>query len=162
MKPIPFPNLPRSLAAAALALACGTALAHAPTIEQPWARPTVQGQAAGGGYLRIIGGHETDRLVGARAAIAGRVELHSMTMDGNVMRMRQVEAIDVPAGKTVELKPGGLHLMFMDLKTPLRTGISFPLTLRFEKAGDVPVEVKVLPAPPAGAAAGDAHGQHRH
>jgi copper(I)-binding protein len=87
--------------------------------------------------------------VSASADIAGRVELHTMSMDGNVMRMRQVDSIDIPAGKTVELKPGGLHVMFMDIKTPLKTGASFPLTLKFEKAGDVKVNVAVQPGPPA-------------
>jgi copper(I)-binding protein len=86
-----------------------------------------------------------------------------MTMDGDVMRMRQVDAIDVPAGRTVELKPGGLHLMFMDLKAPLTNGTRFPLTLRFEKAGEVQVQVQVQPLPPAGAAAGGGHhGTHKH
>jgi copper(I)-binding protein len=151
------------LAAAALALSCSAALAQAPKIEQPWARPTVQGQVAGGGFLRIVGGASADRLVGARADAAGRVELHTMTMDGDVMRMRQVDAIDVPAGRTVELKPGGLHLMFMDLKAPLTNGTRFPLTLRFEKAGEVQVQVQVQPLPPAGAAAGGGHhGTHKH
>lgn len=156
-------NWTPTLIAAVLALSCGTALAQAVQVEQPWARPTVPGQAAGGGFLRIIGGAGPDRLVGARADVAGRVELHTMTMDGNVMRMRQVDAIEVPARQTVELKPGGLHVMFMDLKAPLQTGSRFPLTLRFEKAGEVQVEVQVQVAPPAGAAAGGGHhGAHKH
>lgn len=139
-----------ALFSAALALAAANS--HAQTavkVESPWARPTVQGQAAGGGFLRIVGGPANDKLVSASADIAGRVELHSMSMDGNVMRMRQVDSIDIPAGKTVELKPGGLHVMFMDIKTPLKTGASFPLTLKFEKAGDVKVNVAVQPGPPA-------------
>ena len=137
-------------------------------VEAPWARPTVQGQAAGGGFLRIVGGATEDRLVSASAAIAGRVELHSMTMEGDVMRMRQIDNIAVPAGKTVELKPGGLHVMFMDLKTPLQTGSSFPLTLKFQKAGEVKVDVKVQPRPPAGMPVingdnkGDNKGEHKH
>ncbi|MEI6028175.1 MAG: copper chaperone PCu(A)C [Betaproteobacteria bacterium] len=136
----------------ASALALAAAGSHAQTavkVESPWARPTVQGQAAGGGFLRIVGGPTSDKLVSASADIAGRVELHTMSMDGNVMRMRQVDSIDIPAGKTVELKPGGLHVMFMDIKTPLKTGASFPLTLKFEKAGDVKVNVAVQPGPPA-------------
>ena len=159
----PTRTLKPLLAAAALALSCSAALAQALKIEQPWARPTVQGQVAGGGFLRIVGGASADRLVGARADVAGRVELHTMTMDGDVMRMRQVDAIDVPAGRTVELKPGGLHVMFMDLKAPLKTGTRFPLTLRFEKAGEVQVQVQVQPVLPAGPQAGDGHhGKHRH
>jgi copper(I)-binding protein len=138
-------------------LASVSSLAMAQQVQDAWARPTVQGQAAGGGFLRIVGGAQGDKLLSAKAEIAGRVELHSMTMDGDVMRMRQVDGIEVPAGKTVELKPGGLHVMFMDLKTPLKTGSSFPLTLRFEKAGEVKVEVKVQPAAPAAAAADHKH-----
>ena len=131
-------------------------------VEAPWARPTVQGQAAGGGFLRIVGGPAADKLVGASAGIAGRVELHTMSMDGNVMRMRQIDSIDVPAGKTAELAPGGLHVMFMDLKTPLKTGSSFPLTLTFERAGAVQVDVKVQPGPPGGAAAAKPAHDHKH
>jgi copper(I)-binding protein len=153
-------TLRHTLAATLLAsLAAIAAAQTAPQVQAAWARPTVQGQAAGGGFLRIVGGPANDKLVAASADIAGRVELHSMSMDGSVMRMRQIDSIEVPAGKTVELKPGGLHVMFMDLKTPLKTGASFPLTLKFEKAGDVKVEVKVQPAPPAG---GSAAAEHKH
>lgn len=148
-------------AAASLSLACGFVLAQAAIkVESPWARPTVQGQAAGGGYLRIVGGAVNDKLLAASADVAGRVELHTMTMDGNIMRMRPVDAIEVPAGKTVDLKPGGLHLMFMDLKGPLTTGASFALTLRFEKAGDRKVDVKVQPTAPASMPA--AKSDHKH
>jgi periplasmic copper chaperone A len=116
-----------------------------------WARPTVEGQAAGGGFLKIVGGSAVDRLVAASAGVSQRVELHTMTMDGDIMRMREIEAIEVPAGKTVELKPGGLHVMFMELKAPLKNGSSFPLTLRFEKGGEVTVQMNVMTQPaPAG------------
>ena len=147
-----------ALALCALASQAQTAL----KVETPWARPTVQGQAAGGGFLRIVGGAASDTLLGASADIAGRVELHSMSMEGDVMRMRQVDKIAVPAGQTIELKPGGLHVMFMDLKTPLKTGLSFPLTLNFEKAGAVKVDVRVQPSAPAGAAAAKPHAGHDH
>ncbi len=138
----------RSHLLAALALAALSVLPvraqTAPKVEQPWARPTVEGQGAGGGFLRIVGGPTADRLLSAQTEVARSVELHTMTMDGNVMRMRQVDAIEVPAGQTVELKPGGLHIMFMGLKAPLKTGSSFALTLRFEKAGEQRVEVQVM------------------
>lgn len=150
------------LAGASLALCCGATFAQPLRVEQPWARPTVQGQSAGGGFLRIVGGPGADRLLGARADIAGRVELHTMSMEGNVMRMRQVDAIEVPAGQAVELKPGGLHLMFMELKSPLKTGARFPLTLRFERAGEVRVEVQVQPGPSASAALAQHPPGHRH
>ncbi len=147
------------LTIAALALTTGSALAqNTLRLQEPWARPTVAGQAAGGGYLRIVGGAVADKLVSASSEVSGRVELHSMTMDGNVMRMRQIDSIEIPAGKTVELQPGGLHLMFMDLKAPLSNGASFPLTLRFEKAGELKLAVKVQIAPAVAAPAAE----HKH
>lgn len=131
-------------------LLAGTAFAQGSTtvrIEQAWARPTVAGQSTGGGYAAITNsGSVADRLVGGSTPAAERVELHSMTMQGDVMRMRQLDAIDVPAGQQVKLEPGGLHLMLVGLKAPLKNGSSVPLTLRFEKAGDVPVQLSVRPA----------------
>jgi copper(I)-binding protein len=155
---LPSLRLPlASLLLAAAQLAC--AQGAAPKVEGAWARPTVAGQSAGGGFLRITGGSAADKLVAARTPVSPSVELHTMTMDGDVMRMRAIDAIAVPAGKTVELKPGGLHLMFVGLQQPLAAGAQFPLTLRFEKAGEVTVQVKVTATPPAGADA--AHG-HKH
>ncbi len=130
----------------------------APKVLEPWARPTVQGQAGGGGFLKIVGAAAPDRLLSVSADVAATVELHTMTMDGDVMRMRQVSAIDVPAGKTVELKPGGLHIMLIGLKAPLVNGSSFPLKLRFEKSGEVIVDMKVMSRP----AAADPHTGHKH
>lgn len=115
-------------------------------VEGAWARPTVAGQSGGGGYLKITGGSAADRLMSAGAGVAKSVELHTMEMDGNVMRMRQIEGIDVPAGASVELKPGGMHVMFMGLTKTLKSGDSFPLTLRFQKAGEVKVLMKVMNA----------------
>jgi copper(I)-binding protein len=156
-----FQRLRSLFTAASLSMVCCVVFAQAAIkVESPWARPTVQGQAAGGGYLRIVGGAVNDKLISASAEVAGRVELHTMTMDGNIMRMRQVNAIEVPAGKAVDLKPGGLHVMFMELKAPLTTGTSFAMTLRFEKAGDMKVDVKVQPAAPAGMPAAKTEHQH--
>ena len=144
-------------------LACAAAWARTPAVkvEAAWARPTVAGQAAGGGFLKITGGAAADRLLGGSSTISKSVELHSMQMDGDVMRMREVPGIAVPAGQAVELKPGGLHLMFMGLKRPLKAGDTVPLTLRFEKAGEVKVDVEISAQPPAGAAAGHGEG-HKH
>lgn len=153
-------KLKQTLLIITLGLASTAAFAQAVKVEQPWARPTVQGQQGGGGFLRIVGGAAPDKLLGASSEIAGRVEVHTMEMKGNVMHMREIGSLDVPAGKTVELKPGGLHLMFMDLKTPLANGSSFPLTLRFEKAGEVKVNVQVQSRAPAGSSAGQDHGHH--
>ena len=122
----------------------------APKVEAAWARPTVAGQSGGGGYLKITGGATPDRLLSVNAGVAKMVELHSMEMDGNVMRMRPIEGgIAIPAGQTVELKPGGSHVMFMGLTQTLKSGARFPLTLRFEKAGEVKVQMQVQAQPPA-------------
>lgn len=138
-------------------------------IERPWARATVPGQPAGGAFLKLENRGGEDRLLSARSPAAARVELHTMSMDGNVMRMRQVESIALPAGATVELKPGALHIMLIGLKAPLKQGERIPLTLQFEKAGEVTVEVDVASLVPGGAAAGatpasgHSHGQsHEH
>ncbi|HEU4459615.1 MAG TPA: copper chaperone PCu(A)C [Methylibium sp.] len=128
-------------------------------VGHPWARPTVAGQKGGGGFLKLTSKGKADRLIGASAAFAERVELHSMSMEGDVMKMRPVDAIDVPAGQTVELKPGGLHLMFIGLKQPLAKDSKVPLKLRFEKAGEVTVDVKVESQ---SSAAAEAAGAHKH
>jgi copper(I)-binding protein len=147
-------------ALAALAMLTSSAQAQtAPKVEAAWARPTVAGQGAGGGFLKITGGATADKLLSARADVSKSVELHTMEMDGNVMRMRQVPAIDVPAGGTVELKPGGRHVMFMGLTQPLKAGTRFPLTLRFEKAGEVKVDVEIAAQAPGGAAP---MAEHKH
>ena len=149
----------RLIAAVAVALAAATAAAQTPqpaalNVEAPWARATMPSQRAGGAYLKIGNAGAADRLVGASSAVAERIELHTMTMDGDVMRMRQLDAIDLPAGSTTELKPGGLHLMLVGLKAPLRDGDSFPIELRFEKAGALTVAVKVQSMP--------SDGMHKH
>ena len=134
--------------AVAFAAASFTASAHgfrlgAIEIAHPNARPTAAGQSVGAGYFKLVNKGAADRLVSATTPAASMVELHSMSMDGNVMKMRQIDAIDVPAGQTVELKSGGLHLMLMGLKAPLKDGDRVPLTLKFEKAGSIKVIVNV-------------------
>lgn len=111
-------------------------------IGHPYARATVAGQP-GGAFLKLDNAGADDKLLSAQTELASRTELHSMAMEGDVMRMRQVDGIALPSGKTVELKPGGLHLMLFGLKAPLKSGDKFPLTLRFEKAGEVTVTVNV-------------------
>ena len=112
-------------------------------VASAYARATAAGQPAGGGFLTLVNAGGDDRLVSASSDAAASVELHMMSMKGDVMQMRQVDAIDIKAGQTVELKPGGYHLMLMGLKAPLKAGSSFPLTLKFEKAGEVTVRLKV-------------------
>jgi periplasmic copper chaperone A len=113
------------------------------SIGRPYARPTAPSQPTGGGYLTLTSKGRADRLLSASTPVAREVQLHSMKMEGDVMRMREVDAIDLPADARVELKPGGLHLMLLGLKEPLKAGQHFPLKLRFEKAGEVTVEVDV-------------------
>ncbi len=132
----------------ALALACLGSVAHefkagAIAIGHPHARATVGGQPTGAGYMRLANGGAADRLLSASTSVSGAVELHRMTMDGGTMRMRRIDALELPAGQTVNLEPGGLHMMFVGLKAPLKAGQSFPLTLRFERAGEVVVQVQV-------------------
>lgn len=126
-------------------------------IEQPFARATAPTARVGAAYMTIVnGGASADRLQRVESAAAARTELHSMTMEGNVMRMRAVEAIDVPANGKAMLAPGGYHVMLMELKAPLKAGGTMPLTLVFEKAGRLDVAVPILPlgAQPAG--------EHKH
>ncbi len=138
-----FPLVASSL----LCLASTAALAQV-KVAQAWARPTVPGQQGGGGFLSITS-VSADRLVSGSTPLAERFELHTMAMKGDVMEMRQVDAIELPAGKTVELKPGGLHVMFIGLKQALPLGSKVPVTLKFEKAGEVKVEFDVMSRPPA-------------
>ena len=132
-----------ALGVAALGAQAQAVKAGAISVESAYARATVAGQPAGGGFLKLVNAGADDRLVSASSAVAAAVELHVMSMKGDVMQMRQVDAIDVKAGQTVELKPGGYHLMLMGLKAPLKAGSSFPVKLKFEKAGEVTVNLKV-------------------
>ncbi len=117
------------------------------SIQHPWSRETAVGQAVGGGFLTIANsGTHDDRLLSGTSPVAAEVQLHTMTMDGGVMRMRQVtDGIAVPAKGSVELKPGGFHIMFMGLRRQLRQGERFPVTLRFRRAGNVTVQFAVQP-----------------
>jgi periplasmic copper chaperone A len=101
------------------------------TVKEPWVRGTVATQKASGAFMQITsaGG---GKLLAASSPVAGVVEIHEMAMDGNVMKMRAVPALDLPAGKAVELKPGGYHVMLMDLKQQLKPGDTVPLTLTIE------------------------------
>lgn len=114
------------------------------TIEQPWARASAGRMANGAAFMIIRNdGAEADRLVAAATPVAATAELHTHSMANGVMEMRQVPAVDIPAKSATELKPGGLHVMLMNLKQPLAEGSTFPVTLTFAKAGEVTVEVTV-------------------
>jgi periplasmic copper chaperone A len=114
-------------------------------IEHPWSRATPAGAKIGAGYLVIANkGATADRLVGGSTAAAGKVEIHEMSMKGNVMTMRRLSGgLTIDPGKSVTFAPGGYHLMFVDLKSPLKQGSKFTATLEFEKAGKVDVTFDV-------------------
>ncbi|MGO4406542.1 copper chaperone PCu(A)C [Bosea sp. RAF48] len=143
-------KLSLSLAAAVLALSASIAAAHefkaGPLkIGHPWSRATPAGAKVGGGYLSIENtGTTPDRLVSVSVPFAARAEVHEMAVKDGIMTMRPLEqGVEVPAGAKVEFKPGGYHIMFMELKQPLKQGEMMKGTLTFEKAGTVDVEFKV-------------------
>lgn len=155
------------LFAGALALVASTAVAHdykigALQIAHPWARATPKGAAVGGGYFKITNtGSTPDRLVSGTSEISGRFEVHEMSMDNGVMKMRQLkDGIEIKPGETVEFKPGGYHVMMLDLKGPIKEGERVKGTLVFEKAGKVDVEYAVVPV--GGSPSGGATMNHGH
>lgn len=117
------------LLASLLALGCTSALAQV-SVTDPWVRATVPQQKATGAFMQLNSATDT-RLVDARSPVA-RAEIHEMAMQDHVMRMRQIDGLDLPAGQNVALKPGGYHIMFFDLKQPVKEGDVIPLTLVFE------------------------------
>jgi copper(I)-binding protein len=127
-----------------LALLAGAVQAQT-TATQAWARGTVPAQKATGLFLQLQS-KDAAKLVGGSTPAAGRVEIHEMAMEQGVMKMRQIPALDLPAGKSVELKPGGYHLMLMDLKAPLKAGDSVALSLQIERPGK-PAETLQLQVP---------------
>ncbi|MDP2066708.1 MAG: copper chaperone PCu(A)C [Burkholderiaceae bacterium] len=141
-----------ALAALSLAFASGAALAQSVEVKDAWARASVQGQKASGAFMKLTA-KDGAQLVGVATPVAGVAEVHEMKMKGDVMTMRAAPALDLPAGKTVELKPGGYHVMLMDLKTPLLKDTQVPLTLVFKDAKGVEsrleVQVPVRTAAPA-------------
>ena len=112
-------------------------------IENAYTRSTVPGQMAAGGFMKIENKGAVDQLISASSPVAGEVQLHEMAMEGNVMKMRQVKEVVVPAGGAVELKPGGMHLMFINIKAPLTAGETVPVKLKFAKAGEVEIKMPV-------------------
>lgn len=143
------------------------------TVAHPWARATPPGATVGAAYLEIQASKSGgDKLVGARTDVAGRAEIHTHEHSDGVMRMKQVEALPVKAGKSVVLKPSGDHIMLLDLKRPLKEGDLLKLTLTFEKAGDIEVEATVEPIgakgphgmdhQPGQEADHSGHGAHKH
>jgi len=154
----------RTLVLPLLLAVCGTAHAQGRiykisglNIEAPWARATPAGAKVGAGFVRVTNtGQEPDRLISGSMSLATEAEVHEMVTSGGVAKSRKLEGgLEIGPGQTVELKPGGYHLMFMDLKKPLKEGDTFKASLQFEKAGKVDVTFKVGPV-------GGASAPHQH
>ena len=114
--------------------------------EQPWTRATPPGATVGAGFMVLKNAGPADRVLGASSPLAGRVEMHVTVREGDVMKMRQVQALELAAGGRLELKPGGAHLMLMNLKGPIRKGDKVPLTLKLEKGGELKLEMTAAEA----------------
>jgi len=147
------------------ATACVIALLTLPAVAQvtvtdPWVRATVQGQTATGAFMKLQSAKDA-RLVEARSPVAGVVEIHEMAMDNNVMRMRAVQSLELAAGRVVEMKPGGYHVMLMDLKQQVKEGETVPVTLVFETAGKREL-IEVKAAARTAAARNDMMKKHGH
>ncbi|MGN6828876.1 copper chaperone PCu(A)C [Paucibacter sp. M5-1] len=158
----------RLITSSLIALGLGSALLASAsaqvTVKDAWVRATVPQQKATGAFMQLSAAKDS-RLVSVSSSAVPIVELHEMAMDNHVMKMRQIPALELPAGKSVELKPGGYHLMLMDLKQQVKVGDTLPLTLVFEdKAGKrETVEVKAaVRALGAAAAKHDGHSEHKH
>ena len=153
------------LSTAALLAACLSTSLWAQTVEvkNAWARATVQGQQATGAFMTLTATQAT-QLVAVSTPVAGVAEIHEMKMDAGVMKMRALPALNLPAQQAVELKPGGFHLMLMDLKAPLSKDASVALTLTFRDAKGVQsqqqISVPVTTGMPASGA--HEHGAHKH
>jgi periplasmic copper chaperone A len=159
-----FSQLSKAAMALSLASACMAVLAQtAPVkVEGAWARATVQGQRGTGAFMSLTA-KDSAQLVGVSTPVAGVAEVHEMKMEGDVMKMRALPLLDLPAGKKVELKPGGYHIMLMDLKAPLAKDSTIPVTLLFKDAKGVQskLELKLPVATTAPGAAGAA-AEHKH
>lgn len=150
----------RLLTATALSLVCSLSFAHDYStaelkIDHPWSRELPPNAAAGGAYFVVHNhGKTADRLVGVQTPQAAKAEIHTMVQLGDVMKMQQLDSVGIPAGGQAVFAPGGNHIMLFGLQKPLVAGERFPLTLQFEHAGKVEVDVQVEATAP------DAHDGH--
>ena len=137
------------ITAAVLALSATSLWAQTVKVEDAWVRGTVAQQKATGAFMRLTADKDA-RLVAASSPVAGVVEIHEMAMDNNVMKMRQIPGLDLAAGRSMELKPGGYHVMLMDLKEQMKGDAVVPITLVFEDSAkkrftqDIKAPVKAL------------------
>jgi periplasmic copper chaperone A len=129
-------------------------------IENAWARATPEGSTVGAAYANIQAAGAADTLVSASSPVAGRVEIHTHLVEDGVMKMRRLEKLAIGAGETAKLKPSGDHIMLFDLKQALKEGAKVPLTLVFEKAGEIQVEAGIEPVGSQGPGAAPAAAGH--
>jgi len=130
--------------AAALLLSCGTLYAQGVEVSNAWVRATVPGQTGTGAFMSLTA-QDGARLVGISSPVAGVAEVHEMKLEeGDIMKMRPLSVLELPAGKTVQLKPGGYHLMLMDLRQPLPKDSRVPMTLRFQDAKGLESRVELI------------------
>ncbi len=120
--------------------------AEPPAVHEAWARATPPGVTTGAVYLTLVGGTEADRIIGVRTDAAATAQLHTETSEGGLLTMKKLDALAIPAKTRVELAPGHEHVMLMGLRGPLKPGDTIRLTLTFERAGDVAIEVPVRDA----------------
>jgi hypothetical protein len=132
----------KSILLAALALGLAASAQAQVTVSGAWARGTVEGQKASGAYMQLKSA-DGATLVGVESPLAGVAEIHEMRMEGSTMRMRAIPKLELPAGQAVDLKPGGYHVMLMNLKAPLKRGESVPLRLKFQGKDGKRQEVEV-------------------
>ena len=152
----------KRIALAALIFAAFPVMAQV-TVKDPWVRATVPAQKATGAFMQITSAQDA-RLVEVSSTVAGIVEVHEMVMEKDIMKMRGVASLDLPAGKSVELKPGGYHIMLMDLKQQMKEGATVPVTLVIEgkdkKRSTIEVKAPVKPLTGGGSMGGMDHSKH--
>jgi periplasmic copper chaperone A len=154
-------------AAAVFALSASTLWAQPVKVDEPWVRGTVASQKATGAFMRLTS-DKNARLVAVSSPVAGVVEIHEMAMENDVMKMRQIPGLDLAAGRTTELKPGGYHVMLMELKQQMKGGETVPITLVFEDDAkkrftqDIKASVTVLGGGNAPMQHGQGHGGMKH
>lgn len=154
-------------ATAVLALSASTLWAQTVKVEEPWVRGTVASQKATGAFMRLTP-DKNARLVAASSPVAGVVEIHEMAMENDVMKMRQVSGLALAAGRTTQLKPGGYHIMLLDLKQQMKGGENVPITLVFEDEAqkrftqDITASVTALGGGNAPMQHGQGHGGMKH
>ncbi len=126
------------------------------TIGHPWARATPGAVKNSAAFMVFDNKGAADKLIGVSGDVAREIQIHTMITEAGVMKMREIKSLDIPANQKAELKPGGLHIMLIGLKDGLKEGQKFPLKLKFEKAGEVTVEIT------AEKAGGHDHAGHKH